>query len=54
MFPGPTFRCIIGDQFKRLQHGDRFYYDNIDSPSAFSPQQLQEVRNYILCFIIKI
>ena len=38
---GPTFRCIIGDQFKRLQQGDRFYYDN---PGQFSPEKLQQVR----------
>ena len=43
---GPTFRCLIGDQFKRLQSGDRFYYDNARSPYVFSPAQLQQVEQH--------
>ena len=43
---GPTFRCLIGDQFKRLQQGDRFYYDNFNgNPGRFSLAQLQEVKH---------
>ena len=40
---GPTFQCLIGDQFKRLQQGDRFYYDNFENPGQFSQLQLQQV-----------
>ena len=40
---GPTFQCIIGDQFARLQRGDRFYYDSRANPGAFTPEQLAEV-----------
>ena len=42
---GPTFQCIIGDQFKRLQHGDRFYFDSVSSPGRFTESQLDELRN---------
>ena len=42
---GPTFQCIIGDQFKRLQHGDRFYYDSSSNPGRFTEAQLSQLRN---------
>ena len=41
---GPTFRCIVGDQFARLQLGDRFYYDSASNPGKFTEEQLAEVR----------
>ncbi|CAG7785582.1 unnamed protein product, partial [Allacma fusca] len=41
---GPTFTCIIGDQFARARKGDRFAYDNGPSQSSFSAQQLKQIR----------
>ena len=41
---GPTFRCIIAQQFFGLRYGDRFFYDNGGMVHSFSPRQLQEVR----------
>ncbi|CAG0892259.1 unnamed protein product [Darwinula stevensoni] len=34
---GPTFHCIIGDMFQRLQKGDRFFYDIGNQPNSFTP-----------------
>ncbi|KAK7872169.1 hypothetical protein R5R35_001733 [Gryllus longicercus] len=45
---GPTFRCIIGEQFARTRKGDRYFYDLKNQPSSFTAEQLQEIRKVSL------
>ncbi|KAL5233066.1 hypothetical protein ACI65C_000476 [Semiaphis heraclei] len=49
---GPTFVCIIGDQFSRLRRGDRFFYEEGGHPSSFDQVQLQELRKSSLARLL--
>jgi len=46
---GPTFSCILGQTFRNLRRGDRFWYEN---PGEFSPLQLQNLRNISLARVL--
>ncbi|XP_028168592.1 peroxidase isoform X2 [Ostrinia furnacalis] len=42
---GPTFLCILTEQFYRTRVGDRYFYENgKDSNTAFTPSQLKTIR----------
>ncbi|XP_058813626.1 uncharacterized protein LOC131677682 isoform X2 [Topomyia yanbarensis] len=50
---GPTFSCIIAQQFSNLRKGDRFWYENPGFESSFTPAQLDSIRqvafSQVLC-----
>ncbi|XP_071176932.1 peroxidasin-like isoform X1 [Mytilus edulis] len=46
---GPTFMCIIVDQFKRLRDGDRFWYEN---PGVFTVDQLSAIKQMTLSSVL--
>ncbi|XP_050497298.1 chorion peroxidase [Diabrotica virgifera virgifera] len=49
---GPTITCLLLDQFFRLKHGDRFWYEVPKKPQAFTSEQLDEIRKTTLATII--
>lgn len=49
---GPTFACIIAQQFLNLRKGDRFWYENGDFESSFTPAQLQQIRHVTLAHVL--
>lgn len=53
---GPTFGCIIAQQFANLRKGDRFWYENGGFENSFTPAQLQQIRRVtfgqVLCQVL--
>ncbi|CAH1153426.1 unnamed protein product [Phaedon cochleariae] len=49
---GPTITCLILDQFYRIKHGDRFWYENPQKPQSFTPEQLSEIKKTTLGNVI--
>ncbi|XP_077991654.1 peroxidasin homolog [Glandiceps talaboti] len=46
---GPTFTCILTEQFHNLRSGDRFWYEN---KCIFSPAQIAEIKKSSISRII--
>ncbi|XP_037082057.1 peroxidase-like [Pollicipes pollicipes] len=49
---GPTFACIIGQQFLNLKVGDRFWFENGGMKSSFTPSQLHQLRKTTLARVL--
>ena len=49
---GATFTCILGNAFKALRLGDRFWYETDERETRFTLGQLETLRNTTLARII--
>ena len=47
---GPTFACIIGEQFQDVKVGDRFWYERNDYCSGFTKGNEIHITFHDICF----
>ena len=44
---GPTFACLIGEQFRDFKKGDRFWYERPDSRIGFTEGKKIYISNVV-------
>jgi len=49
---GPTFQCIVGDQFRRLRLGDRYWYEEPNQIGSFTLAQVDAIKEASLSRIL--
>ncbi|XP_068223713.1 peroxidase-like isoform X1 [Palaemon carinicauda] len=49
---GPTFTCLIADQFLRIKKGDRYWFEYKGSPAPFTKAQLTQLHKVTLARIL--
>lgn len=49
---GPTFHCILADQFIRLRIGDRYYFEEGGQTGSFNVGQLNQLRKIRLAHVL--
>lgn len=49
---GPTFKCLVGDQFRRIRMGDRFWYEEPNQAGSFTIGN--HIDSYLFTFFIRI
>ena len=49
---GPTFKCLVGDQFRRIRMGDRFWYEEPNQAGSFTIGN--HIDDYIVTSFIQI
>ncbi|XP_063974115.1 peroxidase-like isoform X2 [Diachasmimorpha longicaudata] len=49
---GPTFRCLLAEQFARTRWTDRYFYDSMAQPHPFTNEQLTQIRRTTLARVI--
>ncbi|KAL1428690.1 hypothetical protein MTO96_003035 [Rhipicephalus appendiculatus] len=51
-FYGPTTLCILGEEYYRIKYADRFWFENLYHPGAFSKEQVQNIAKVTLATLI--
>ncbi|KAL0130042.1 hypothetical protein PUN28_001968 [Cardiocondyla obscurior] len=49
---GPTFLCLLGETFRNIRLGDRYWYENGNTPGSFTMKQLEEIRKSTMAQIL--